>query len=455
MEAMAQVAAAVTGRTSVPVIERAEFLRPIAVPPGGSTTIRIAAVVTADDTVDVAIRSAETGFAADHFQARLRLTAVEIPTGPPDQVAAGLPPVALDPARDLYGDTLFQGGRFHRLRGFHRAAARHVDADVAVGPETGWFADYLPSRLMLGDPGARDALMHGNQVCVPDGTLLPAGIERIYPAGDRLPTAGTVRYCATERSRDGDTYVYDIAVRTTTGEMVERWEGLRLKAVRKKDGRGPWVAALLGSYVERTVGDLLGAQVAVAVEPDDPQRAAERRSRTAVAVGHAIGRSVPVRYRPDGRPEVDGDLSVSASHGAALTMCVAARGNVSCDVEAVAERGAAAWKDLLGQHFGLAELVAAELGEDADTAGTRVWSAIECLQKVGLPAHAPLTLTPVRSVPAGSAWAVFASGNLRVASLVTSVRKWGEGESAAASSPGWTYDAADPVAFAVLTDGWS
>jgi enediyne polyketide synthase len=437
MEAMAQVAAAVTGRDTVPVIEKAEFLRPIVIPPDGTTTVRVAAVVTEDDLIEVAIRSAETGFAADHFQARLRLSGSGVPEGPPEQVADGLPAVPLEPLQDLYGDTLFQGGRFQRLRRYHRAAARHVDVDVVVEP-VDWFAGFLPGDLLLGDPGVRDALMHGNQVCVPDGTLLPAGIERVYPGGDKLAAAGELRYCATERSRDGDTYVYDIALRTRTGEVVERWEGLRLRAVRKSDGRGPWVAPLLGPYLERGLGDLLGAQVAVAVEPDGPGEAdpagAERRTRTAVAAGRALGHPARIRYRPDGRPEVDGDRAVSAAHGAGVTLCVAATATVSCDVEPVVERTAAAWNGLLGQHTPLAALVATELGESADTAGTRVWAAVECLQKVGQPTHAPMTLTTARR----DAWTVFASGTLRIATLVTSLR-----------------DAPDPVVFAVLTDGWA
>ncbi|HEX6873712.1 MAG TPA: SDR family NAD(P)-dependent oxidoreductase, partial [Micromonosporaceae bacterium] len=109
MEAMAQVANAVTGRGTVPVIEAAEFLRPIVVPPGGSTVIRVAGVVTDDDVVDVVIQSEETSFAAEHFRARLRLSGIDAPDGPPEQVPAGLPPVPLEPAGDLYGDTLFQG----------------------------------------------------------------------------------------------------------------------------------------------------------------------------------------------------------------------------------------------------------------------------------------------------------------------------------------------------------
>lgn len=455
MEAMVQVASAVTGSTEPPVIEGAEFLRPIVVPPGGSTKIQIAATVV-DSSVEtaevaVAIRSEETGFAAEHFRAVLRYGAGAVPEGPPEQSAGGLAAVPLEPATDLYGDTLFQGRRFQRLRRYHRAAARHVDVDVDAVAAGDWFAQYLPGELLLGDPGMRDALMHGNQVCVPHATLLPGGIERIHAGGAKLIEAGELRYCATERERDGDTYVYDIAVRTASGEVVERWDGLRLHAVRKKDGRGPWVPALLGPYLERTVGDLLGAGVAVAVEPDgagDPDgsgapdgsgdpagsgHTAVRRSRTALAAGRALGRPVTVRYRPDGRPQVDGPQTVSAAHGAGLTVCVAAEGTVACDVEPVAARPGTDWEGLLGQYAGLAAAIAAETGENADVAGTRVWTAVECLRKAGEPAGTPLTLART-----DGAWTVLACGGLRVATLVTTLR-----------------GADAPVVFAILTNGGS
>ena len=433
MEAMAQVATAVTGRTTVPLVERAEFLRPVVVPPEGSTTIRIAAVVTGEDTVEVVIRSAETGFAAEHFQARLRFAELAAPDGPPWPGDDALPAVPLDPAADLYGGILFQGRRFQRLRRFYRAAARHVDAEVAVTDTTDWFSGVLPGELLLGDPGMRDALMHGNQVCVPDATLLPAGIERVYPTGGRV-RSGQVRYCATERSRDGDTYVYDIAVRTEAGAVVERWEGLRLRAVRRTGGRGPWVAPLLGPYLERGLGDLLGAQVAVVVEPSCPDSAGERRTHSAVAAGRALGRRVELGYRPDGRPEADGGTTISVAHGGGVTLSTAAAGRLGCDVEPVTGRSAVDWRGLLGGHAYLAELVAAETGDSPDTATTRVWTAVECLRKAGLPHHAPLALTPARR----DGWAIFASGTLRIATVATTLRG-GTG----------------PVVFAVLTDGWS
>ncbi|GGZ48954.1 polyketide synthase [Streptomyces inusitatus] len=432
MEAMAQAAAAVTGWTRAPVIEDAEFLRPIVVPPNGTTTIRVAVVVTGDDTVQAVIQSADTGFAAEHFRARLVLAdGDELPEGPPEPTE-GLPEVPLDPAAELYGTVLFQSGRFRRLRRYHRAAARHVDAVIATEQSADWFAGFLPRELLLGDPGMRDALMHGNQVCVPDATLLPVAVDRIHPCGDKPADAGELRYCAVERSQDGDTYVYDIAVRTAEGAIVERWEGLRLRAVRKGDGAGPWSPVLLGPYLERAVGDLTSGRVAVVVEPDgDAATGSGGRSRTALAAGRALNRPVEPVRRPDGRPELEGGVPLSSSHGAGLTLCVvgspapdgspASGGSpaaaVGCDVETVVARSEEEWAGLLGGHAPLARVLTRP-GEDADTAATRVWAAVECLQKAGLTTHAPLTLTPVER----DGWRVFASGELRVATLATAVR---------------------------------
>ncbi|WP_169944073.1 type I polyketide synthase [Microbispora sp. H11081] len=441
MEAMAQVAYAATGRAETPAIEDARFLRPIVVPPSGSTTLRIAATVTGDDIVEAAIRSSDTGFEVDHFRATLRYTGEPVADGPPGQVAEGLPPVTLDPAREMYGDVLFQGGRFHRLRRYHRAAARHVDADVAAVADGDWFARYLPDTLLLGDPGTRDALMHGNQVCVPDATLLPVGIERVRPGGPALVEAGALRYCATERERDGDTYVYDIAVRTKDGAVVERWDGLTLQAVRKKDGdAGPWVAPLLGSYLERTLEDLTGDRVAVVVEPGLPGEQdgpAERDARAAVGLGRALGRPVEVRFGPGGEPEIDGEagVAVSAAHGAGVTLCVAGGGRLGCDVAEVAASGEGPerWREALGPNAALAERVAGLAGEAPAVAAARVLAAARSLGRAGLPEDTPLAAGTV-----SGPWVVVDAGDARIATLVTTLR-----------------DVAGPVVIAVLTEGGS
>ncbi|MFH9611348.1 SDR family NAD(P)-dependent oxidoreductase [Streptomyces sp. NPDC017448] len=433
MEAMVQVAAAVTGRTQTPLIEDARFLRPIVVPPDGSTTIRIAATVTATDTVAVAVHTQDTGFAAEHFRARLVYSHAQPPDGPPLQTDAATPHVPLDPQGDLYGGILFQGPRFQRLRRFHRMTARQVDADVALHRPEGWFAGFLPATMLLADPGMRDALMHGNQVCVPDATLLPSGVERIHPLGADAHAPGHLRYCAVERSRDGDTYVYDIAVRDAQGTVVERWEGLTLQAVRKSDGSGPWAPPLLGPYLERTLEDVLATPLAVTVEPhgDSPTGSlAQRRAFTALAASRTLGAAAIVRHRPDGRPEIDGGWHLSASHGPHLTLSALARTEVACDVETVTPREIDQWQGLLGEHTAAARLTAQETGEPFDTAATRVWSAAECLKKAGAMTGTPLSALPQKK----NGWVLFTAGDLRIATFATTV-----------------HHTPEPVVFAFLT----
>jgi enediyne polyketide synthase len=390
--------------------------------------------VKGEGTVDVVIRSGETDFAADHFRATMRFGTELAMSGGPEPSSDGLPTVTLDPARDLYSDILFQGKRFQRLLRYRRVVARHAEADVTTGEVTGWFGMFLPGGLVLGDPGARDALMHGLQVCVPDATLLPVGVERIQLTETVANGEQEWTFVGSERHHDGDLYVYDIAVRDQAGDVVERWEGLRLRAVRQTDGSGPWAPVLLGSVMERRLADLVreqvgaGADVAVAVEPSIGRH---RRENTAIALGRALGRVVHVRYRPDGRPILDSGPVVSAAHGAGLTLAAASSGPVGCDVAPVASRTPAEWTDLLGRHAAVRDLLVAETSDSPDIAATRVWCAAECLQKAGeVSPHAPLTLLPrVRD-----GWSVLASGDLRIATFVTTLR-----------------DEANPVVFAVLT----
>src|SRR5262249_19541654 len=85
LEAMAQAALAVLGKAGtdgMPVFEDVVFQRPVAVPPGRSTTIRVAALVRAPGVVEVVLRDASTGFAADHFRAVCRFGAGRPDTAP-------------------------------------------------------------------------------------------------------------------------------------------------------------------------------------------------------------------------------------------------------------------------------------------------------------------------------------------------------------------------------------
>ena len=174
---------------------------------------------------------------------------------------------------------------------------------------------------------------------------------------------------------------------------------------------------LLGPYIERRVRELIPSSlVAVAVERDGN---IERRSRSNRAIQRALGELIPVRRRPDGKPEIEADSDVSAAHAHDLTLAVAGPGPIGCDVEPVVVRSALVWQDLLGsERFTLAEVIAQEVSEDRDTAATRVWAASECLKKAGTTANAPLVLVSATT----DGWALLAAGALVTATFVAQVR---------------------------------
>jgi enediyne polyketide synthase len=409
----------------------------VAVPPGRTTTIRVAALVRGPGVVEVVLRDASTGFAADHFRAVCRFGAVPAPAPAPRLLAAfrGDPRLAFDPASDLYGDVLFHRGRFRRVAGYRRLRATECLADIAPDGSTAWFGRYLPDRLILGDPGARDAAIHGIQACIPHATLLPTGVDRVVTLG--LAAGAPLLLAARERSRHGDDFVYDLELVDAQGRLRERWEGLRLKAVDRIAPPASWTAALLGPHVERRLQEILpGTGVRVALAPNG-----HGGSRDAVFGLMGAGE---LRHRPDGKPEApeapEADTGqVSVSHAGPLMLAVVRYGRnsrVGCDLEPVAARPEEVWRGLLGpDRFGLAELIARERGESRDAAATRVWAAAESLAKAGVPHGAPLTLESGGEDSRGDGWLLLRSGALRIGSLLAPVR-----------------ELAGPAALAVLVD---
>jgi enediyne polyketide synthase len=439
MEAMAQAAMALLGKTGtdeIPVFEDVVFQRPVAVPPGRSTTLRVAALVREPGVVEVVLRDASTGFAADHFRAVCRFGSAQPGTDEPApsllRAFRGEARLAFEPASDLYGGVLFHQGRFRRVEGYRRLKATECLADISPDGATAWFGRYLPDRLILGDPGARDAAIHGIQACIPHATLLPTGVDRVVTLG--LAADVPLLLAARERSRHGDDFVYDLELVDAQGRLRERWEGLKLKAVDRIAPPESWTAALLGPHVERRLQEILpGSGVRVAVSTNGHEGSRE-------AIFGLLGAGEP-RRRPDGKPEAAGG-QVSISHAGSLLLAVArdARNSrIGCDLEPVAARPEEVWRGLLGpDRFQLAELIARERGESRDAAATRVWAAAESLAKAGVPHGAPLTLESGGGDDrggAGDGWLLLRSGALRIGSLLAPVR-----------------ELAGPAALAVLVD---
>jgi enediyne polyketide synthase len=417
LEAMAQVAVAVTGRREVPTFEDVRFDRPVVIAGAASSTIRVAALVRGPDLVEVALRCKDTGYQVDHFRAVCRFGASSAPKepSPAPRGTRDAHRVALDPERDLYGGLLFHRGRFRRVRGYRALSAAACTAEITANGGESWFGRYLPADLLLGDPAVRDGAIHAVQACIPHATILPVGVARLTlepasPVGPRLVHAREV-------ARDGDVLVYDLEVTDGDGTPCERWEGLRLKITGDAPAPVAWPLALLAPFVERRLRDLIpGAGIRVALECDADR---ERHARSDGAIGRLMGSPPAVRRRPDGKPEIEGGPAVSAAHAGDLTLAVAGHEPIGCDLEPVVPRDPASWSDLLGpEGTALAERIALETGEEYHAAATRVWAAAECLKKAGRPAGSPLVLAS--RAPGG--WVLLGAGPLTVATFPAAVR---------------------------------
>jgi enediyne polyketide synthase len=444
LEAMAQVAMALAGSSAPPSFEDVKLHRPVVVPRSRKLAIRLAALVRRPDEIEVVLRSEETGFQANHFQATCRFEsapaggaalAEQTTSSSADPAKQGAdfssaltgpnrPAVELDPASDLYRDLLFHTGRFQRVQQYRLLRAKECVVQIEPDAEAIWFGQYLPQDRVLGDTGVRDAAIHAIQACIPHARLLPVAVRRIVigkiPCLLRAVRARTelprLLLHAREQSHDGDTFTYDLELRGEDGSVLEKWEGLILRKVEPLARQTPWTQALLGPYIERRLEELLAdASLSIALERNGR---IERPARSDETI-HALGINSVVRRRPDGKPEVLDEETVSVAHAGDLTLAVSGLGPVGCDLEVVSSRPVQVWKELLGpERSRLAEVISSEASEDADTAATRVWVASECLKKAGAMVNAPLVITSVQK----DGWVLLASGPLRIATHVTDIR---------------------------------
>ncbi|WP_157419676.1 SDR family oxidoreductase, partial [Actinomadura kijaniata] len=412
MEIMAQAAAALLGLDpegdAAPVLTGVEFLRAIAVPEDATVTVRVAALRTAPGRVATVVRCSTTNFQVEHFRAVCEPPAKPEEAGLVRPENAALPPMAIDPRSELYGPMLFHGPRFRLMGDIRRADAMHVTARLLPDTRVDWFGRYLPGRLLLGDPAARDAYMQPLALCAPTVLAIPAGVDRLVPG----PHAGATPAFVHARYRRDDA-CWDMEVTDEDGALIETWEGFRTRVVEKFPLPGGWVPALLGPYVEHAlVAFGLAGRAALDGDPDG----ASRREAAALAVRRLLGGDVELRHRPDGRPETSTGDTVSIAHGAGITLATTTPG---CDLETVAHRDRDVWAGLLGPDgFALAGALAEAVAEDFDTAATRVWTAAESAVKAGLPAGTPFTLDSVHE----DGWAVLAVGDARVATLAAGMR---------------------------------
>jgi enediyne polyketide synthase len=350
LEAMAQAAFALSGRPPARLLDL-DLRAPVTVPRGRESVLRIAALAE-EGRVRTVVRASESGFQRDHFRATIEsvVSPFEASVDIPAEVVAG--------GDEIYDALLFHTGRFRRIAGYRVLSATECIAEIESRAEP-WFHRYAPQTLLAGDPAVRDAALHAIQACVPRWTVLPVAIASIEMAAPLPP--GNVFVSAVETARGEREFVYDVAIAAPDGRVVERWSGLRLRAVapHRVDNLPP---SLWGVLLERELA-MPGLRVVVSETTADESIAAAAQQR-------------PIR-RGDGKPFVARG-SVSASHAGKLTMAAAYSLAVGCDLQRVEKECAAL---LAGSLSELAAFAASASDEPLDVAATRVWCAAEALKK--------------------------------------------------------------------------
>jgi enediyne polyketide synthase len=405
LEALSQAASALLKNGGV-FLEQVEFREALRIP-DGPCTIRVAALKNEDGLVGLAIRSSETGFQVDHVRAIAR-AAPEAAPAPRARVQPGkaqVPNLSVD--SDLYGDLFFQAGRFQRIAGYRRLHGFECLAELRVDPEARWFGSYLPHEGELGDPGMRDAALHSIQAVIPHRRVLPVGVDCIQFF--QRPAVGRAFAHAVERNHEGDLFVFDLDIAAEDGSLIERWKGVRFQAVEHLRTDRQLAEPLIGALLEREFAALGGTPGRISVE----MRPESTRSFHPVK-GNAATR------RPDGKPDPFLGAAAAVAHTDDMRLTVDSV-EAACDIETMEHRSGETWESLLQPDgWRLALRIAREAREDIDIAATRVWTAAETLEKLGVtPPHAWRLEQP----PEGDGRVIIGSGAAAVLTAIVRVRR--------------------------------
>jgi len=417
LEAMTQAAAYVLGNPDIEVVRIDDIVleRPIVAHAVDGVTIGIIAevrdgVVNGEQSVRVGIRTERSGYTVDHFAATLVF-------GEP--VSGGHQSLDLSsmldivPRTDLYGGLLFQGRRFQRMEAIHALDAKSctIRSYIKDGSElvSDSFEGSTSGRLLLGDAFFRDMLLQSIQLTIPQHICLPIGIsriERFRPETKRIDNG--IRYVLVDlQRREGRDYIGKVMACDEDGNLRESISGYRVRIV-KENSDNPTAAELANPehrdeeqlkmallYASREL-DTRPVVVALGHIPNLRRVPRDQRKRLQHPVvkrallenfknSKATELDFAITVKPSGKPVLAGknvkDIDLSISHDDTYLMCVVGDTGQGCDIEPIVRRDAQDWVGLIGEHrMGIAdELV--KMGDTFDIAATRVWSALEAVNK--------------------------------------------------------------------------
>jgi len=420
LEAMAQAVAHVSGEKEFKRlrISNIKLERPITVDPDSGADIIVRAIAgesgrnAESRKVYASLAKEMTGVQTNYFSATFELGFNDEP--PSQAIPATGCPLPIQPADDLYRESLlFQGPLFQRIEQISEITVAETKSDYAVftsralgSPLAAAQAFPAHQKLYLGDPFFRDSLLQSTALLTPQDVSLPIAIGtldiyQIHEQEEEIRLQGIVTL---DSFQDKDIRSTVVAV-TSNGSIHEKFSRYELRVLRH-DADAPTVMELLCPDVRdttrvRSLLQRLGSTLNF--EPPSLQlrylpgihtlKREERRklslpilkdtAKQTLALIHEPPDEISIDWLETGRPLVVGhedSICLSLSHDDRLCLCVAGRYEQGCDTAPISRRSREQWQGLLGTQW---ELLAALVeGDDAlDLAGTRIWSAMEAIEK--------------------------------------------------------------------------
>lgn len=426
LEAMAQVVAHATGDSFAGRVRIEDILleRPITVDPDNGADIVIRAEVKEMEpgsdlrVVQAGISKVQPGNKSDHFSALFIL-------GLPDEsieYVIDIPekPLGIDPGLDLYNEQLlFQGPSFQRIDQIQSISvgdemgreavftSRLEDMDATVGTA---FPEPSHQGLILGDPFFRDSLLQSALLLVPEKTCLPFNIKGvdIYPPSGRETYPESVLGTAVLERVEEDELEYRVVAVDGRGRVKERLEGYILKILKHNENYP--VAADLAYPDQRDIEmvrqklnescrlfRLAPPELCLKYLPGIHEMTKEERHTHELPLMQASlglvheksadqAGGFEIEWLESGRPVVKGmeekQTAISLSHDERLCLCVAGPGPQGCDIAPVTHRNRRDWTALLGKARDPLLDTLLEDSDSLDLAGTRIWAAMETVQKM-------------------------------------------------------------------------
>lgn len=389
LEAMGSAVSCVAPGRVLAYVTRLRAHWPVSVPRGKRVVLRTLALVDSDGSVRVEVRSDEDRFRAPHFSAAFAAT------GTQTAVALERDEAPEVDGQVLYGSVCFHASHWQRVARVASTRALQCRAITAPRPDGAWFSSFLPRQLHLGDAGARDALLHALQACVPHEVVLPVSVESIR--WGELDAAQAYEIRARQRARNADGYVFDAELRGSDGQLVESWSGIlfqRAPSLTHQASQRPLPVELLAPLVERLAADHLGEDGLRAGIAQGGREQGASRSALKAAVGDAshFTRDSDGRWRCPG-------LAASTSHSGDLTLAAtSAQRDVAIDLEADVPRERGLWAAMLGpQRMAFAARLHSA-SANLQPACSMTWCISETLSKLGI-ADWPLDAAAYEDLP--------------------------------------------------------